>query len=102
MKLLIITAIQEDLQAISHILQEAKVPVFSVTETVGHKSEHHDYLPDNWFGKNEDGTDALVFFSFTEEAQALRVLELIKQKNASSQSGFPARAFMMPVEQFAF
>lgn len=102
MKLLIITAIQEDLQSISNILQVAKVPVFSVTETIGHKTEHHDFLPDNWFGKNEDGTSALVFFSFTDEDKALRVLELIKQHNTTSQSGFPARAFMMPVEQFAF
>ena len=47
-------------------MEKAGVPVFSVSEIVGHKTEHHNYLPAIWFGKNDEGTDSLFFFSFTE------------------------------------
>ncbi|MBI1781256.1 MAG: hypothetical protein HYR66_07780 [Sphingobacteriales bacterium] len=98
MKLLIITSISEDLRTVSNILEQAEVAVFSVSETIGHKTEHHNFLPDNWFGKNEDGTNALFFFSFTEDAKAVKTIELVKQYNAENNTGFPIRAFMSPVE----
>lgn len=44
MKMLVITSIKEDLLAVTHILEKAKVPVFSVTDTIGHKSEHNNGL----------------------------------------------------------
>ncbi len=98
MKLLIVTAIKEDLHNVSRIMQKATVSVFSVSETVGHKTEHHDYMPDNWFGKNEDGTDAIFLFSFTEDNKAYKVVELVKEHNHATQTSFPIRAFISPVE----
>ena len=102
MKLLIITSIAEDLHAESAIMEKASIKVFSVTETVGHKTEHHDFLPDNWFGKSTDGTNALFFFSFTEDTNATAALELVKDYNTKNQSGFPVKAFICPVEQAGF
>lgn len=102
MKLLIVTAIKEDLHNVSVIMQKAAVAVFSVSETVGHKTEHHDYMPDNWFGKNEDGTDALFLFSFTDDDKAVKVLELVKEHNKETKTSFPIRAFISPVEQSGF
>jgi hypothetical protein len=102
MKLLIITSIAEDLHAVSSIMEKAGIAVFSVTETVGHKTEHHNFLPDNWFGKNEDGTNALFFFSFTDNDKAAKAIELVKEYNAANDTGFPVRAFISPVEQSSY
>ena len=98
MKLLIITSIEEDLKAVSSIMEEAAITVFSVSETIGHKTEEHDYLPDNWFGKNDDGVNALFFFSFTEDEKAVHAIELVKHLNAEQKKNFPIRAFISPVE----
>lgn len=102
MKLLIITSIIEDLQNVSRIMEQANITVFSVSETIGHKTEHHNFLPDNWFGKNEDGTDALVFFSFTDDYKASVALNLVKKFNAENNTTFPVRAFISPVEQASY
>lgn len=102
MKLLIITSIAEDLQNVSMILEKAGVSVFSVTETVGHKTMQHAYTPDNWFGKNKEGTHALVFFSFTESGSATTALDLIRLHNTEIDPHFPIRAFICPVEQTSF
>jgi hypothetical protein len=102
MKLLIITSIKEDLKNVSSIMEKAGVPVFSVSEIVGHKTEHHDYLPDNWFGKNDEGTDSLFFFSFTEKEKASDVLNLIRMHNLTNNSAFPVRGFICPVEDTSF
>ena len=102
MKLLIITSIKEDLKSVSSIMEKAGVPVFSVSEIVGHKTEHHDYLPDNWFGKNDEGTDSLFFFSITEKEKASDVLNLIRMHNLANNSAFPIRGFICPVEDTSF
>jgi hypothetical protein len=98
MKLLIATAIKEDLQQLSVIMQKAHVSVFSVSETVGHKTEQKDYMPDNWFGKTGDGTDAVFLFSFTEDEKAIAVLDLVKAHNEATRSDFPLHVFICPVE----
>lgn len=102
MKLLVITSIKEDLKTVSSIMEKAGILVFSVSEIIGHKTEHHDYLPDNWFGKNDEGTDSLFFFSFTEGEKARNVLQMIRDHNSASQSGFPIRSFILPVEEASF
>lgn len=102
MKLLVITSIKEDLNTVSSIMQKAGIAVFSVSEIIGHKTEHHDYLPDNWFGKSDEGTDSLFFFSFTESVKAANALQMIREHNANNTSGFPIRGFISPVEDASF
>lgn len=102
MKLLMITSIEEDLRSVSSIMEKAGITVFSVTETIGHKTEEHGYLPDNWFGKNDDGINALFFFSFTEDEKAFHALELVKKFNTENNKRFPARAFISPVEMVGY
>jgi hypothetical protein len=102
MKLFIATIIREDLVAVTKIMEKAQIAVFSVTETIGHKTEHHDYMPGNWFGGNEEGTDALFIFSFTEEDKALHAMQLVKAHNEATKSHFPIRAFIVPVEQTSY
>lgn len=97
--MLVITSIKEDLQRVSKIFEMAKIPVFSVSDTIGHKSEHDDYLLNNWFfGGTSQSTEALFFFSFTDDEKASATLELVKEANIESGSKFPVRAFVVPVE----
>lgn len=98
MKMLIVTSIKEDLQNVTHIFEAAKIPVFSVSETIGHKSEHNNYLLNNWFARSDEATDALFFFSFTDNEKALTGISLVKKYNIDNPSSFPIRAFILPVE----
>lgn len=98
MKMLIITSIKEDMQAVTDIFEKAAIPVFSVSDTIGHKAAHHDYLLSNWFGKSDDATDALLFFSFTENEKASEAMSLANEYNQNKQSLFPVRVFIVPVE----
>lgn len=102
MKMLVITSIHEDLRAVSRIMDKADIPVFSVSDTVGHKTEYHPYLPDNWFGKSTEGTNALFFFSFTDDDKAMNALQLVKDFNKESETKFPIRAFVLPVDACSY
>ncbi len=98
MKMLALTCIKEDLKAVSGIMEKAEIDVFSVSEIVGHKTTFQDYLPDNWFGKNDDATEALFFFSFTDNEKAVNAIELVKTFNKENKVNYPIRAFVLPVE----
>ena len=50
MKLLFVTCLSDFKADIMKIFHEAKVKVFSVTETTGVKDEHVADLLDDWFG----------------------------------------------------
>lgn len=102
MKMLIITSIKEDMQSVTDIFEKAEIAVFSVSDTIGHKAAHHDYLLTNWFGRDDEATDALLFFSFTEEEKAYTGMNLVKQFNELKQTQFPVRAFILPVEATGF
>lgn len=102
MKLLIVTSIKEDIQPVTRIFEDAQIPIFSVTETIGHKSEHTDYLLSNWFAHSEGETKALLFFSFTDAAKASAGLELVRKYNIEHPGNFPIRAFIVPVENAGY
>ncbi len=100
--MLVITSVKEDLQEVTDIFEKAEIPVFSVSNTIGHKAAHHDYLLTNWFGRDNDQTDALFFFSFTDDEKAYKTLDLIKIHNELEESLFPVRGFILPVESSGF
>ncbi len=100
--MLIVNSIKEDLEAVQHIFEEAKIPVFSVSETVGHKTEHSNDLLNNWFAQGDVSTESLFFFSFTNDVKAKEGLQLIKKYNQNQPSNFPLRAFLLPVEDCSY
>jgi hypothetical protein len=102
MKMFIVTSIKEDLQNVSQIFEEAQIPVFSVSDTIGHKSEHNNYLLNNWFARSDAATIALFFFSFTDDEKAAKALELVKNHNTLKPNSFPIRAFIVPVENCSY
>lgn len=102
MKMLVVTSIKEDMQAVINILEKAMIPVFSVSETIGHKAAHHDYLLENWFGKNNEQTDALFYFSFIDDEKAYSAMQQVLQYNEGKKDLFPIRAFILPVETASY
>ena len=86
MKMLVVTSIKEDLHHVSKVMEAAQIKVFSVSDTIGHKNEHDGYLLNNWFARSEAATNALFFFSFTDDDKACIAMQLIKEYNAENPS----------------
>jgi hypothetical protein len=102
MKLLVITSLKEYQKQVSHILDAAGIEVFSVSETIGFKDHRRPSLLDNWFSSGSDQFDSVFLFSFTEYSKAETAIELIKKYNAKNETGFPLRAFIIPVERSSY
>ena len=99
MKLLVITSLKEHQKKAAQILEEAGIAVFSVTETIGVKDHQDSNLLDNWFSAGDEQFDSIFLFSFTDLEKAERVLDLVKKYNTENETGFPLRAFIIPVDK---
>lgn len=102
MKLLFVTCLQDFKADVMKIFHEAKVKVFSITETTGVKDEHDTNLLADWFGNKDGEYDSLILFSFTGSETATEAMRLIKEYNASEENNFPIRAFILPVEESSY
>ena len=102
MKMLVITSVREDMQLVTDILQKSKIEVFSVSETIGHKASHQDYPISNWFGRNDLATDALFFFSFTEDNKGEEAIRRSMEANEAKKREFPVHAFLLPVDSSTY
>ena len=102
MKLLFVTCLTDFKTDVMKIFHEAKVKVFSVTETTGVKDEHDADLLDDWFGNKDGEYDSLILFSFTPEATAADAMMRIREYNKVQGNKFPIRAFIMPVEEASY
>ncbi|HTI07901.1 MAG TPA: hypothetical protein VL832_05070 [Puia sp.] len=99
MKLLVITSLKEYLPALSTLLGQARIEIFSVSKTIGMKTSDGANLLDDWFGSHSGDFDSIFLFSFTDDGQAGKALELVESYNNTHDSGFPLRAFILPVER---
>lgn len=99
MKLLFVTSLKDYQKTVADILNKSGIPIFSVTETIGFKEGHKPNLLDNWFSSGREQFDSIFTFSFTEESRTEKAIELIKQYNLENETGFPIRAFVVPVEK---
>ncbi len=99
MKLLVVTSLKEYQKKVAQLLDQAKITVFSVTETMGVKDQQESNLLDNWFSSGSEQFDSVFQFSFTDADKADQALSLIKKYNAENETGFPIRAFVLPVEK---
>lgn len=84
------------------ILEEAKIAVFSITDTIGFKGNTAHNLADGWFATAADQFDSVFLFSFTEDENARNALDLIREYNDSKECKFPIRAFIVPVESASY
>lgn len=99
MKLLVITSLKESLPAVSDLLRLAGVAVYSVSKITGMRTTDDVELLDDWFGSESGEFDSIVLFSFTEEAVVDKAMTLVNQYNEIGDTGFPLRAFVLPVEK---
>jgi hypothetical protein len=99
MKLLFVTCLEDFKADMMKIFHEARVKVFSISETTGIKNEHDTNLLDDWFGNKDGEYKSLIFFSFTGSETASEAMRLIKDFNESGRINFPIRAFILPVEE---
>lgn len=98
MKLLMVTSLKEYQKAVADIFNTSGIAIFSVTETIGFKDHHTPNLLDEWFSAgNENFDDSIFLFSFTQDAKADQVLDLVKKYNTDHDTGFPIHAFILPV-----
>lgn len=102
MKLLIITSLKEYQKTVADILNKSGVSVFSVTETIGFKDNTKPNILDQWFSSGTDQFNSIFVFSFTEDEQATHALASVKEYNAKNNTGFPIRAFIVPVESTSY
>lgn len=100
MKLLIVTAIRECMDAIDRIFDKHGVRVYSTTNIRGIRNDiGKPSVADNWFGT--DGKipyDSVMLFSFTDEETAKATLQSLAAYNEKDNQDFPVRAFLLPVE----
>ena len=102
MKLLVVTSLKDYQKKVAKIFEQAKISVFSMSDTIGFKENNSPNLIDEWFGAGTDHFDSIFLFSFTTEANADHALELIKDYNATEECKFPIRAFIVPVEKSSY
>lgn len=103
MKLLVITSLKEYQETVADILNKCGISVFSVSETIGFKDHHHQVnLLDHWFGSGGDQFDSIFLFSFTSKDKAIAAMAEVQSYNKSHDTGFPIRAFILPVDQSNF
>ena len=99
MKLLIVTSLKEYQKAVAEVIDHAGIEVFSVTETIGFKNDQIPNMMDGWFSSGRELFDSIFLFSFTQNEKAEQALNLIEQFNEEHKTGFPVRAFIIPVEK---
>jgi len=97
MKLLVITSLKDYQKKVAQILDRAGITVFSLTETIGFKDHQTPNLADNWFSSGSEQFDSIFVFSFTEEIKSDLVLEMVNEYNEENKTGFPLRAFIIPI-----
>ena len=102
MKLLMVTCLKEYQKAVAGIFEKSDVRIFSVTETIGFKDHHRVNLLDNWFSSGNEQFDSVFLFSFTENEKAEKALTLVQEYNAGHDTGFPIRAFILPVDKASY
>ena len=98
MKLLFITCLQDFKDEITKLMKQAGVNVYSIAEMTGIRNGSSGNMLDDWFGVQDGLYNSLMIFSFTTEEAAYRAMQHISAYNDSTESKFPVRVFIMPVE----
>ena len=98
MKLFIVTCIKEYGDDACKLFKQAEIKVFSATDVVGFKDSGTENILLDWFAKGDEKFDSLMMFSFTSNESAAKGMELIKAYNNNTDTNFPVRAFIVPVE----
>lgn len=102
MKFFIVTCLKEYQEEVTKIFKQASIHVFSATDVIGFKDNQSHNLLEEWFASGDEKFDSLMLFSFTSSENAENGLALIKKYNEESETNFPIRAFIVPVEKASY
>jgi hypothetical protein len=102
MKFFIVTCLKEYQYDVTKIFKEANIHVFSATDVIGFKDNQTPNLLEEWFAAGDEKFDSMMLFSFTANENAENGIELIKKYNEQSETNFPVRGFIVPVEKSSY
>lgn len=102
MKFLIVTSLKEHQDDVAKLLEQAGITVFSASETKGFKNPGEENLLTSWYARSRDQYNSIFLFSFTDAVNARQALHLIREYNNHHDTGFPIRAFVLPVEHASY
>ena len=102
MKFFIVTCLKEYQKDVTKIFKQANINAFSLTDVIGFKDNQTPNLLKDWFASGDEKFDSLMLFSFTTDENAEHGMELIIKHNEVSETGFPMRAFIVPVEKASY
>lgn len=100
MKLLVVLSIKEYQEQASHLLHDAGVKRFSVTNITGYKKKEENL---GWFAANGSNakTTSIMLFSFVTKEIADKAIIEIDSCNIETKNPFPVHAFVLDVENFS-
>ena len=99
MKLFIVACLKDNQEDVQQLLIQANIGIFSITDMIGFKQNNVANLLENWFASGDEQFDSMFVFSFTTSENVDNCMRLIEEFNTKSQSQFPIRAFVVPVEK---
>ena len=99
MKLFIVACLKDNQEDVQQLLIQANIGIFSITDMIGFKQNNVANLLENWFASGDEQFDSMFVFSFTSSENVDNCMRLIEEFNTKSQSQFPIRAFVVPVEK---
>lgn len=99
MKFFIVTCLKEYQEDVYKIFKHANIHVFSATDVIGFKDDQAHNVLEDWFASGDERFDSMMLFSFTADEDAEHGMELIIKYNEESTTGFPVRAFIVPVDK---
>ena len=102
MKLIVVMSVEDVKDSILAILQKASVPVLSMVDTKGMKPAVSLAFAASWLGKEKQIYNSLLYFSFTDEEKANRVVSLIDEYNNQEKCIFPAQCICIACGEFIF
>jgi len=102
MKMLAVMGHEETRPLLRELFKKHRVSLFSHIAIRGCSCQPSDFEAQAWWPSDESlGAYSSLCFAILEDEKALEVMEEIKSKPLAVDPNFPARAFLMNVEQFA-
>jgi hypothetical protein len=102
MKLFIVTCLKELQKDVAKIFKDANIHAFSTAAVIGFRDNQPVDMMESWFASGGENADSVMLFSFTVAENAVRGMDLIKEYNGKSETEFPVRAIIVPVEDTSF
>lgn len=98
MKFFIATCLKEYKDDVCKLFKEAGISSYSTTDITGVKQNGEPNLLQEWFATGDEKFDSVILFSFTNDFNTRYAKQLIENYNDKRQTGFPVRAFIIPIE----